>query len=236
MGILHPSELTYLIGRASAFSSGEPPPLVIYLHGALGGPSLTVVNVHERPLLRALAKKSLVACSLWGGSTTFGNSTAISRVVSGIASLRTSLNVDLGPTILVGGSMGAGTALAVALSIPGEIACVAGIIPALDLADLRDNNRLGLASSIDAAYGGAYDDEIHGPAHSPVRFAQELPEDLPVRLWTSSNDTATVPSTADEFVSLRPQTERTNMGAVGHSTASYAGVQQDMADWCLAQV
>lgn len=232
-GFAHAGESYYLRGPAAAWwPAMRPVPLLVYLHGATGTGAGNAADLNEAHLIRLLARRFLVLASDWGGPLTFANDTAIARVHGGIAAARTALNVDARPVVVVGMSMGAGLGLAYALEHPDQVAAVAGMIPMLDVADIRDNNRGGLGAAVDAAYGGTYSDSTHGPVHSPVRFAEQLPEDLPVAVWTSSNDTSAVPATAAAFLAARPQTTAFSLGAAGHSTASIAGTQAAIAAWC----
>lgn len=235
-GFAFAGEGYYLRGpRAAWWDRLAPVPLCLYAHGATGTTGTVTDNNDEMRLINALARKFLVVVSEWGGDQ-YLNDTHISRLEAGRVAAQT-LNVDpSGRTGLVGMSMGAGGSLAYARAFPGKVNFVAGLIPALDLNDLAVNNRLGLAAALNAAYPPTgYDDAVHGPTHSPVKFAANLPGNLPIRLWTSSNDAAAVPSTAAAFIAARPQTTRTDLGAVGHSTASITAAVADIAAWVIAQ-
>ena len=189
----------------------------------------------QNPMFRRLAKTHLLVIPLLGGDT-FANPTGVIRVEQARLAVQ-DLNVEADRIGLIGSSMGAAVSLAYARAYPQRVKYVAGTVPLMDLKRARDENVLGLGAAFDAAYGGEYDDVSQGPNHNPVRFAQQLPVDLPIRLWTSSNDTVTPPSTAQEFKTLRPQTEVTNMGAVGHSQAAsqWAATNHGLVEWCSAR-
>lgn len=232
----HVGEGFYLRGPANAWwDVMRPAPLLIYCHGATGTAATVAGDVNETKLLRLLSRRFLVLVSDWGFDT-YANDTGIARLVEGIAAARAARNVTADPAVLVGMSMGFGVAAAYTLANPTQVRAIAGMIPLSDLNDVVVNNRGGLASAVHAAYGGAYSNTVHGPTHNPLLLAPDLPVDLPIRLWSSSNDTFVPPSTTDALVTARPQTVRTNMGAKGHSTASIAGSQQAIADWCFAQI
>lgn len=199
---------------------------VIYCHGANNNTETVIAEAEKRQVLYGLARYATVHVGDLGGDT-FGNDTGITRVGQAIAYLRAEWGQS-GPVALVGSSMGAIVALAYTLAHPDEVLAVAGIIPGLDIADLYTRG-MGIPEDIDAAYPPAYDDETDGPTHSPVRFAADLPADLPIALWTASNDALAVPATADEFVSLRPQTERTDLGALGHTDAAIGAAAEGVA-------
>lgn len=194
---------------------------VIFCHGA-GDTHIAPHRPQDQgKLLHALARRATVHTADLGGDT-WGNDTGMARVADSLDLLR-NLGVE-GPVALVGMSMGVGVALNYALRNPEDVACVAGVIPLTDIA-----STLWFASaSVNAAYPPAYDDDVHGPDRSPVQFAADLDADLPIHLWAASDDIYTPYATAQAFVAARPQTELTNVGALGHTdaatTAATAGI------------
>lgn len=237
-GLVFAGEKHYVRGPQRAFwpkGSLRPAPLALYLHGATGTALSNVQDPYEMNLLRRLATRYLVLAADWGGDT-YANDTGIARVAAGIANARAKYNVDSDPVMLVGMSMGNAVGMAYTKANPGDVRAIAGMIPGLDLNDVDVNNRGGLAAAMNAAYGGDYVDSVHGPDHSPVRFAADLPADLPIRLWTSTNDTYIPPAVQDAFFAARPQTVRTSLGAAGHSTASITGREAEIAAWVLEQI
>src|SRR5438105_2457950 len=122
-GFGHVGEGYYLRGPRRAFWNRlVPAPLCLYLHGATSSGTLVPTNPAEAKLLRLLSARFAVVCSDWGGPTEFGNDNSLSRIHEGITTARASLNVDQGPVVLVGLSMGAGEALAYALAHPENVA------------------------------------------------------------------------------------------------------------------
>lgn len=235
-----PGEADCIVAPVDAWVAGHGRPGIVYAHGATGTMAQlrsTVTNRADHLLVNELALAGFVVLVAELGGDTYCNDTAIARIETARTYLTTTLQCP-GPKIgLVGGSMGAGNSLAYLKAHPDKVLFAGVQIPFLDIADVRDNNRLGLASAINAAYGGTYDDVVHGPDHSPVRFAASLPNQatVPIRMWTSSDDPACIPSTADEFMSLRPSTVRTNLGAVGHAPSSYGALatRQQIVDFCV---
>lgn len=132
--------------------------------------------------------------------------------------------------------MGGGVVAAYANANPAHALFVCGFVPMLDIADIRDNNRAGLAAAVNAAYGGLYNDEIHGPTHSPVRFAATMDPSVPVMLLTSSNDPLAIPSAAAAFKASRPGTTVVDLGPVGHSTAAYLPGVPAAVDFCVGRI
>lgn len=191
---------------------------LVWCHGQ-GGTALGDYLGFGSGILRHLAQNyTIVAADL--GFNTFGNDTGMARVQAAIDYL------DLpGPVTLVGASMGACVALNYATRNPETVRAVAGIIPLVDL-NIPDGH--GSKAQLNLAYPPAYDDaNPEHRAHNPMHFADQLP--MPVSLWTSSDDPAVPPATADAFVAARPQTKRVVFGAFGHAGVNVAGPL--VADW-----
>jgi pimeloyl-ACP methyl ester carboxylesterase len=211
-------ETSIVLAEHQAWTDGGTP--LVFCHGSGDIASTVYDDDVQRSLVRQMGNMFVVGVGDLGYQT-WGNDTAITRVEEMRTYLDTDWNSD-GPIVLVGISMGALSALAYTLANPDRVQAVAIIIPALDINDLVVNNRGGGAAEINAAYGGAYNNGTDGPDHNPVVFAADLPEDLPIFLFTSSDDPLAVPATADAFMAARPQTTRLNIGALGHSDAAVA--------------
>lgn len=186
-------------------SLGVARPWLVWCHGnnatALG--DYTGYNT----VFRLLSQNFNVVVADLGGST-FGNDTG---------TLRTGQLLDyynITSAYFLGASMGASVAINYAVRNPTRVAAIACVIPALQFNDVEPTHPA--YDELNLAYPPAYDEQTHGPQYNPVQIADQLPSEMPVALWTSSNDTTTPPSTADEFVAARPQTERTVFGAFGH--------------------
>lgn len=220
-----PSEQQYVAGVPRAWSGGKPP--LILCHGATDTAASIAAVDGFRALVTALAQDHLVVAADLGGDQ-WGNDTHLARIGQAIA-YANSLGAT-GKPRLAGISMGTLGALGYARANPGAIAAVGVVIPALDLGDLYANR--GFSANINAAYPpSGYNDATMGTTRSPVKYAAGLPADLPIGLWTSSDDPYTVPSTADAFVTARPATWRTNLGALGHTPAAVAAAAPLMAAW-----
>ena len=216
------SENSFVIGSQKAWR-GERKPLV-YCHGSGGTATTAVTNPAEINLLKALAQDYLViaadlALQAWG------NDNHLARIGDAVSHLA-NFNAD-GPVTLVAGSMGNLGAFGYLKANPTGVRAIAGIIPCVDL----DSVYPMATADINAAYGGAYNTNTHGPVRSPVRYATELNADVPVHLFTASNDTLTLPSTATAFVAARPQTERTNLGALGHTNEAVTASITPTVNW-----
>lgn len=243
-GLLASGEDHFFTGRAAAWEGGVRPKVILYLHG--GGETVVGVasaSTHQA-LFFAAGRASFVACGEWGGTYAFGNPASVESVVSGLAAIRAQRHVDPGPVGILAGSMGWALGCAFAKAYPNEVAAMAGIIPLCDLQDVETNNRSGQAANLDLAYGGEYDNAVHGPDYNPVLIAPTLDPSLPQAIWSSSNDSVTPPSTVQAYLAARPQTEHYNLGAVGHGPDSLNGdpalwpdgAQGAITSWLLAHI
>lgn len=216
------SENSFILGSNKAWK-GERRPLV-YCHGSGGTAQSATSNVTERALLRALAQDYLViAADL--GLQAWGNDTHSERIGEARSHLAT--YGATGDLTLVAGSMGNLGAFGYFRTHQSDIRAVAGIIPCVDLDSIY---ALGAAADINIAYD-TYDTNTDGPLHSPVRYASTLDANVPVHLFTASNDTLVLPATATAFVAARPPTLRTNLGALGHSDAAVAASIEPVCNW-----
>lgn len=167
------------------------------------------------------------------GFQTFGNDLVVTRIGQAISYLRASWGSE-GKVALIGQSMGACSALNYALRFPENVACVAGVIPMLDIQGIIDNPAsAGFKPQIDAAYGGTYNNATDGPTHSPVLFAGDMDPDLPIKLWTASNDPWALPAHAEAFVAARPQTEHVNVGALGHTDTAVDAITDQLTAFTM---
>lgn len=186
-------------------SLGTERPWLVWCHGN-NATALTDYTGYNN-VFRLLAQNFNLVIADLGGST-FGNDTGIQR-------LGELLDYHGASTAyLLGASMGASVAINYAVRFPSRVAGIACVIPALDFNDVEAGHPA--LTNLNLAYPPAYDPDTHGPDYNPVQIADQLPVNMPVALWTSSNDTTCPPSTADTFVAVRPQTERTVFGAYGH--------------------
>lgn len=217
-----------VLGTAATWLHTRAP--LIYCHGAGDTAGSAFHKSGQGPLLKQLARLYTVALCDLGGAQTWGNDTVVTRIGQAKTYLSSSFGAT-GPVVLVAGSMGTLGALAYTLANPSDVRGVAAVIPALDLNDLVVNNRGGSAAAINTAYGGSYSDVTHGPTHSPVQFAASLPA-IPISLWTASDDAVCVPSTADAFVTARPSTSRSSVGALGHTEAAITAATTGVVTFC----
>lgn len=123
--------------------------------------------------------------------------------------------------LLVAGSHGAAAALRFAHDNPGQVCGVACFIGAINVEDIRANNRNGYAASINTAFGLSGGASVPAAAN-PATLAATWPTDVPVRLWYSSSDPICVEATQTAFNSNAPvgaDVDVINFGDHGHTTA-----------------
>lgn len=211
------AENDIVVGTRKAFA-GEGKPL-IYCHGAEANAPLVWSDPEERNLVRQLAQHFTVGVADLANAV-FGNDTGRLRVEQNRTYLAGAPWHADDPVVLVGGSMGAITALGYLKEYgPTNVAALILYIPALDIADVYEMTQVPgtVPPLIDAAYGGTYDDEVHGPDYSPVQFASDLDPDIPIYLYYGGVDPVARPETVEAFVDARPQTVAESLGPYGHT-------------------
>lgn len=198
-------------------------PGVVYCHGH-GQFSSSPTNsllTGQYPLFNALASQYAVGSGDFDDDA-WGNATSLSNVNSLITWMQSTMGVQSGKVALVGISMGALTALNFAKANPSKVACVVGIIPALDLNDFATNNRAGYGASALAAYGGSYSDASDGATYNPYYYAASFP-DVPVHLYYSTADTTALPAYVTGFAAACPSATATVISTtLNHSEAAVA--------------
>ena len=165
-----------------------------------------------------------------GGTATWGNATAMSRMTTAYNYMQTMSGVSPGKIALVSGSMGALTSLNWAAANPTLVSAVVSVIPVINPNDIVVNNRGGYAASVHAAYGGAWSQATHGATYNPrTRAAAGAFAGIPMLLFYGLTDTLCMPAETQGFaasvgagVTLAPL-------ATGHEEASYAATDHARA-------
>lgn len=205
-----PGEQHIVLGGLATWQGAQPKG-VIWCHGSGEDASTSYLNGYR--LVTELAKRSTVHVGDLGFQT-WGNDTVVTRIDEAIDHLEATYGVTT-PVVLVGISMGGCSALNYALRNPDKVAGVAAVIPLVDLDNSRNNAALSYRwPEIDAIYGTPPADYSE---HSPVEFAAQLDPEMPIHVWSSSDDTLAPQSTHEAFVAARPQTGFSDIGAVGHT-------------------
>lgn len=197
------SQADVFAAPTQAWANPGTRPGVVFCHGALES-ALSIPNPNlagQYPLLNALSSQFCVGIGDFSGNA-WGNSTAQSNVSSMITWMQ-SMGAKTGKVALVGVSMGTTTALNYAKANPSKVACVVSILPAVNVNDFAANNRDGLASTVNAAYGGTYNDSTMGATYNPYVYASTFPS-VPVALYYSTADSVALPTYVTSFLSACP--------------------------------
>lgn len=188
-----------VVCRPSVYSENKP--AVIHVHGVeAGNGAADWMNVSSRPrMFNAFtdAGYTVVSCDL-GGSATWGNDTAQSRLTSAYSYSQGLAGVRTGKAILFGQSMGGLNSLVWAKNNKSSVLGMVLVIPVCNLTDLASGQ---FSSAINAAYGGSYSQASNGAARNPVTFGASL-AGLPVQLWYGDSDTLCKPADAQTLSSL----------------------------------
>lgn len=168
----------------------------------------------------AVANAGFTMLAAGYGGDTWGNDTAIARTLEAQSYLQGVMGGTAGQIALLGGSMGGLNAINYARAYPANVACLALIVPVVDLADMHDNNRGGLAASIETAYGGSsgYAAAV-GTKNPAVNTSEIAALNIPTRIWYSTSDTVTTTASQTTFGAAVGAT-MTSLGAIGHSMSS----------------
>lgn len=192
---------------------------VIYCHGgAADGTQAAGVGLADvPPILSEVTSHLFAITSPTLGVAHWGNQAARDRITDAIAWHEANW-ASTGPAVLIGTSMGATAALNYAADNPGDVACVIGLIPAIDLQAIRVADTGGARAAIDTAYGVTYPAAL--PAGSDPA-ARTLELDLPIWLATASDDAVSV--NAATFATATGATH-VDVGALGHDNDAIAAV------------
>jgi hypothetical protein len=121
---------------------------------------------------------------------------------------------------------------------PDKVVACALVIPAVDLQGIHDRDPagIGIAASIEAAYGGAAGYlaalPTHDPSH-PDNTAQLAEMSDRIRLWYSTTDNVIDPAEIAAFAAATGITA-VSVGAQGHSLGPTAN--QDVLDWLIPRL
>ncbi len=129
-------------------------PGILYLHGA----SETETMFLGRPTNLGLMANLLTDAGYPGfapymGGDSFGNATSRARITDARAYLQGAMGARAGKVILLGASMGGLAAMTWLKDNMPNVACAVLIAPACDTGDLVVNNRAGMGSVVNTAYG-----------------------------------------------------------------------------------
>lgn len=223
-GILVKSRLTPMNGTL---------PIVLVLHGAT-----SVAILGGAPgIAQTLAEHGLPALAVDAGAdasnaySPMANDVALARIADAITYAQASLGAAAGKVMLFGVSMGSVQVLIYAAVHPDQVSCVACALPAVDLEDVRANDRGGFADEIEGAFGGNAGWQAARPTRNVTQLADNSWATVPVGLWISSGDTIALPGLANAWAA-RTGAETFASGTSGHNVIGL--LTDDIAVWMLS--
>lgn len=177
-------------------------PAVLYAHGR-GGTARDWFEPSIYPFLKAFidAGYPLVANDL-GGTTNWGNNTAITRLDQTRTFAQGSeIGAKSGKVVLFSVSMGGLAVCNWARQNKANVACIVMTVPATELEYYHNNDLLpdvNEAAEIESAYGGltGYNNSL--ATHSPINYAAEI-ADLPIAIHYNTDDTMASPARIEAF-------------------------------------
>ena len=182
------------------------------------------VQFNSMILAAAIASAGFACIAGDFGGDTLCNDTVVSRISAAWTALQSAVQgVKSDKVLLVGVSMGGGSAIRWAQANPTLVAALVGIIPLVDPNDVYQNNRASLQAPIGTAWG------ITFPTPLPTRGQLSLPANEalftgPQQLWYSTADTTIIPSTVTAYAAATGATATVCDTTNGHGNASVGEV------------
>lgn len=189
--------------------------LVVWLHGLGSDGKFGVIDNSDQHLRVISTQLGLPFLSIdAGGTATWGNDTAISRVGPAITWAENRGVAKTDGAVIVGGSMGTVLALNYAARNPSKVKALALVFPSTDLAFPYAN---GNSAGIDTAYGGGAAYLAAKATHDGIGQTGAL-AGVSMKGWPSSNDTVVGTAQWATFVAAMNSSlvEQSSLGAVGH--------------------
>jgi hypothetical protein len=168
----------------------------------------------------SLAESVPVISAAFGGGNQWGNDTSQTRIGQLWTYVKSQLGTKTDKFVGIGVSKGMTALLNYTRANPGNVAALLGIVPAVNVSDIHDNNRGGNQASIDTAYGAAWaaNAATHDPALNTTTHASQA---IPMKLIYGDSDTVVIPSTVTAFASAVGATA-VSKGATDHLTTAPA--------------
>jgi hypothetical protein len=202
-----------------------------------GAGALTPSTPTQLELLGTVLTGVVVLCpSLTTDNTDFGNAASLTAITDLLGWSAAQYGTRTDKVGYMGGSMGAFRALNHIRYNPSILAACALAIPALDLQGIHDRNPLGVAATLEAAYGGhagylaALD--THDPGRHPELY---IPVADRITLWYGADDLVTTAAEVEAFATGSGVDAR-NQGNIGHTgpgdpNLGDAMYFQEIVDW-----
>jgi hypothetical protein len=210
---------------------GRPP--LAYLHGAANNPTelLGAVLPSIEPMMVQIADRDGFEVGCPWRTQLWNNQLDRDRITATLTYLRTTWGAAADPGALVGASMGGASGVGYPQAFPAAVTCSVIIMPALDLDWLWTNDYLGARAPISTAHGVVWSPGAVLPAGvNPILS----PPAVPTQLWLPNNDGfgTNVADWASDHADL---VEFHDLGAVGHTDAAVAAVDDDLVRAFIAR-
>lgn len=218
--------------------STTPARLLVCVPGAGADVSIETTRGRGPSMVRSLAFSRAGLAHLWLSTPSgqWANDALLTAIEQARVWANTNLPVLTDQVLMYGNSAGFAAAAAYAADHPAVVRALAGTFPVVDIQDIRDNNRQGLAASIDTAAGntpGIAPGDAWYAARNPNRRQANL-TGIPQKLWTSSDDPTALPAPAAAYATAVGASVE-DMGALNHaysgSTALGPVPINDVATW-----
>jgi hypothetical protein len=157
-----------------------------------------------------------------GGTSTWGNSTSLTRLGGNIARVQARPGSDPNKYGLMFGSMGGLISLNYAAQAAVKPKAIVGVIPVINTNDIVQNNRGGFAAAVNTAYGGAYNEATMGATSNPwtMRTAAKL-LGIPMLFYYGTTDAICIPQFTTDFAAGDPTNRTLISMPSGHDETSY---------------
>lgn len=193
---------------------------VVFAHGAgwTGTTAFFDMAGDQYDLLRAVSgERALVSTDL-GGTQTWGNDTARTRMGTARTYLGTATGATVAPVFVIAVSMGSLAALRYLLANPTLVKGIVLCIPVVSLDDLYQRDVNGSRAAIETAWDVTHPDAL--PAGSdPYTLLEDIAEtEVPIGIWYGGGDTIAPPEFVEDLAEAT--------GAVLHLT----GEEDDHGD------
>lgn len=206
---------------------------VIFLPG-LGG---SAESAHGMLDFLGIVRKGFVGicASLSATGQGWGNTVERAAVLNALDYSHTVYGTDPVNFAVIAHSMGGFTHLNLAPTVQDRLLAAALVIPAISLEDVRqrdlDTLHLGIAASIEAAYGGLAGYLAALPGASPVNQPKAVGRTAQVtRIWAASNDNiCSFPIT--QAYAAAAGIGLVNVGPLGHTSATGGLYWPDVVAW-----
>lgn len=211
---------------------------VMYCHAA-GSDGSDIINPYagQSILMQKIAALGYNCFSgQHGGPQTWGNQTALNAMTQSYNHIQTLSGTTPGKIALVGNSMGGLAALNWAKANIAKVSCIVGVIPVINVTDIKVNDRQGYGSIINAAYGGSWLEATYGASYNPATIAASgVYDDTPMLFFYGTTDTLCVPEAIQAFKTTVGDNVTLVPIVGGHEISTYNAVNhQTIVDFITA--